>query len=229
MEAEPRASPLKRKQRQRFRPSDAALSGIRQYHATSPEVASGAAAKEARDAKRAKKAAGTAAAAAAAEHDRSAPTPPRQAKRKRQRFRPSDTALSGIRQYNAASSPGKGKAADDARSEGGSGGYVHVRRMATQRTKCGRFLRRHSGNKPARLECEPTLMHIVSTFAAEVGRAAAEFAAERSAHKPNAATEEGDIERALARLRDRTIPPSARTRARGEQTLHPALLEEAPS
>ena len=155
------------------------------------------------------------------------------------RFRPSAAALDGARAYvpRAAMSPPKKAPAAPT---------VHTQALRTSKKKwssgdsrAGRFIRRYNGGRLATHESERTLVHIVTTFAIEVARAAAECSS------AGGAAEEGDLRRVLGQalpLLEQPAMPAAGGSATGAragqrkgarashphaQPLHASLLEEA--
>ena len=130
------------------------------------------------------------------------------------RFRPSATTLAEARPYHAKQPRGvarsdaaRAAAAQRDAARASATPAVAVPTTATMArprksmrgdTRAARFVRQFGDGRSAKFECEATLLHIVGTFATEVGRAAAALAAE-SSHAGQ--TEEGDVRRALARLR----------------------------
>ena len=141
------------------------------------------------------------------------------------RFRPSAAALDGARIYLPRASPprpgpGHGKSSEAAGNQTARTGKV--RKWSCSDSRGGRFIRRHGGGRLATHECERTLMHIVTTFACEIARAAA---AERGA--TGGATEERDVRRALAHALGATAPGerAAKAKSAQPQPLHPSLVE----
>ena len=147
--------------------------------------------------------------------------PPAGSPSRARRFRPSAAALSGTRAYvPRAASPGAvaAAAAKTARSS--------KRRWSCNDSRGGRLIRRHGGGRLATQQSERTLIHIVTTFAVELAKAAA---AERAS--AGSATEEGDVRRALSHaMRNAAAEKvSGAAKAVGRQPppqpLHPSLLE----
>ena len=138
------------------------------------------------------------------------------------RFRPSRAALDGIRAYPKPSSPPRPAAPAATASQPAA---RSKRRWSNSDSRGGRFLRRHSGGRLATLESEATLMHIVTTFAVEVARAAA-------ADRSTASTEEGDVRKALCKAlpnNNRVAEPQTgskkASKQQPQQPLHPCLFE----
>ena len=138
---------------------------------------------------------------------------------KPRRFRPSTAALTGTRAYQPKSPQSKTLATPRLALK-----QAKNRRFCSDTTRVGRFIRRHAGSRLAMSECEPTLLYMVTTFATVVGEAASAEAASRGARGP---TEEGDLRKALARLRGTSTAACAAQSSRTPQSLHPALLEIA--
>ena len=112
----------------------------------------------------------------------------------RKRFRPSAVALQGTRAYQRPDPTRQQPAPVLARSS------ERKRKWSTEKnSRGGRFIRRHSGGRIATYGSECTLMHIVTSFAIGVARAAAAEAADRTGSS-GVVTEEGDVRKALTRL-----------------------------
>lgn len=136
------------------------------------------------------------------------------------RFRPSISAISQIRPYQR---PPPSLATNVASSEDARGAQRKQKKWSGY-SRVGRFIRRHNDGRLSTNDCETTLMHVVSVFAAEVAKLAGQLrshgeaegatgsgssraAAGSSARAQSAKTEERDVRRALARLRG--LPPPA--------------------
>lgn len=119
------------------------------------------------------------------------------------RFRPRPEALSGIRPYHKAPSPpGQPRAVSGGEQQQQQQQLRRKQRRWCGSSRAGRFIRRHSDGRLAAIACEATLLHLVSTFAAAVGSAAAALRssapAADAAKVAGASTEEGDVRKAIA-------------------------------
>ena len=113
------------------------------------------------------------------------------------RFRPTPAAIANIRPYKPAASS----------SDSTSKSAASRKRRSAGSSRFGRFILRHGDVRHATESCEAALKHIVGVFAAEVAKLASELHTADSRATATATTEEGDVRRALARLRD-GAPPS---------------------
>ena len=154
----------------------------------------------------------------------------------KKRFRPSSTALSGARPYQRATSPGPNLASPCIPGHATAPVASKRKKWATQDSRGGKFIRKHSGGRLATYACELTLMHLTTAFAVAAGAAGAAEASARSGN-PAASTEEGDLRRALSRVLGQAPPTAASSAGVGPSKgrapvpvpLHPMLLQPAIS
>jgi hypothetical protein len=134
--------------------------------------------------------------------------------KQKQRFRPSVTALSGTRAFACrVPSPTKAAPAPPAKAAAAA----RPKKWSDSKSLTGRFMRRLSGGRLATHQSELTLTHIVTAFAMQVARLAAEN------RQGSSATEEGDVRRALGvALPEHHV---CMERVRKSQPLHQSLCE----